>query len=455
PLEVNRRAAASFGYDSPEHFLREVGSMLDLWADLGERDRAAVILLETGRLDDFPVVMKRRDGSWATLFLSATPLTDDDGNTTGLLVGGVDITARVEAERRLDEAQSHASIGFWTWRIDTETYEPTKAIYQILGIDHIDSPGDMRRLIHRDDLAMFDAEMSGFQHTPGARMDFELRIVTPAGQTRWVIVRGCVDGDGTRISGSVQDITERKLIEERLTELNELKSEFVSVVAHDLRLPLTIASGYAELLEERGADLADDERDDMIQGIRAALDRLNALVTGVLEVTRIEAAATTPELAPFDLAALVLSAAAELRAIEPYPMIQVSIEGDLPDALGERDAVWRVVTNLVTNAVKYSPVGAPIQVDVRRRQEQLLVSVRDRGPGIAPADQGRLFQKFARLSSGDAPRPAGTGLGLYICRSLIEGLGGTIWVESVLGAGSTFHFTVPVAVRTASQLATG
>src|SRR5438876_8142393 len=115
PLMVNQRAATTFGYDSPDDFLRGVPSMLDLWAYPEERDRAAMIMLEHGVLRDFEVVMKKRDGSRFVLSVSANPFVAPDGNVVGLQVSGIEITDRVRAEERLEIAQAQASIGFWSW----------------------------------------------------------------------------------------------------------------------------------------------------------------------------------------------------------------------------------------------------------------------------------------------------------------------------------------------------
>ncbi|MGH7856294.1 MAG: sensor histidine kinase, partial [Candidatus Binatia bacterium] len=120
-------------------------------------------------------------------------------------------------------------------------------------------------------------------------------------------------------------------------------------------------------------------------------------------------------------------------------------EPGLPDAFGDEQRNWQVVTNLLSNAVKFSPADQPIEVTVTPDNGFLRVSVRDHGSGIAPEDQQRLFQKFERIVTPGARRSAGTGLGLYICRSIVEAQGGRIRVESTEGEGSTFSYTIPVA----------
>ena len=446
PLMVNRRAATTLGYPSPEEFMSEVSSMLDLWADLGDRDRAAEILLASGALVDFPVVMKRRDGSWITLSVSANPVHDSDGNVTGLQVSGIDITDRIEAEARLDEAQAQAAIGFWSWRIDSDVFAGTKGVSLLFGLDEEEGVGSfarIRELIHPDDLDIFEMKLATFKHRPGEELELEFRVVVPSGETKWLIARGIVGGDGLRVSGSVQDITKQKVVEERLKELNDLKTEFVSVVAHDLKTPLTVAIGYTEYLRDQWGVMAEGERRKLVDNVQRSLDRLASLVSSVMEMTRLEGGSSPADTRPFDLGELVRSIVGDIGSTVHPRRCDVEIRDPLPLVVADRDAMERVVTNLVSNALKYSHPDEPVVVEVDRWGSDMRVAVRDRGRGIAPSDQGKLFQRFSRLPSTDGPRPEGTGLGLYICRSLVEAWGGSIWVESVVGQGSTFAFTVP------------
>jgi PAS domain S-box-containing protein len=447
PVMLNRRAAATFGYDSPEHFLQEVASMLDLWADPKQRDRAVELMREAGRLEDFPVVMKRRDGSWLTLLVSASPVLGEHGVPIGVQVAGIDISDRVASERKLEEAQVQAAIGFWSWRLDTDTFSGTREVFDIAGLEDI-GDGPMSRfleLLHPADRCVVDRTLTTFERAADELFEMEFRIITPAGETKWVIVRCRVEGDGIQVYGSLQDITAQKLVEERLKALNEMKSEFVGVVAHDLRTPLTVASGYAEFLDERWDEITPDEQRNLVGRLRDPLRRLATLVSDVLEVTKIESGVLSLDIVPLDIGGLVEDVVSEIRSIGRHPNVKASIADVLPEALGDRESIWRVLTNLVSNAVKYTPDGELIDIGVEHRGRFLEVSVRDRGPGIDRIDQPKLFQKFSRLpTKGDEPRPPGTGLGLFICKSLVESLGGAIWVESERGAGSTFRFTVPV-----------
>ncbi len=451
PLMVNERCAKTFGYDSPEDFLRNVTSMLDLWVDPEARVRAAEVMLETGFLRDYEVVMKKRDGSHIHIAISANPWHAPDGTVVGLQVSGVEITDRVRAEERLEVAQAQAGIGFFSWHLDTNEFNRTRGISAILGIDYDDGMdqldlGRVFQLIHPDDRDTVVMKLATIRASATEPIEFEFRVVTPSGEARWLMARAALDAASNLLSGSVQDITSRKQIEERLRELNEMKTEFVGVVAHDLRTPLTVSSGYAELLYERWADLGDDDRREFVDKIRQSLGRLDGLVTDVLEVARLESGTSRFDIRPLDIGDVVRTAAEETCTFETHVGCDVVVDDDVPQVHADHDALMRVLTNLLSNAVKYSPPDARVCVHVSYDSPAVTVSVRDRGPGIQASDQSKLFQKFSRLApSSSGTHPRGTGLGLFICKSLVEAWGGRVWVESAPGHGSTFGFTVPAA----------
>ena len=248
------------------------------------------------------------------------------------------------------------------------------------------------------------------------------------------------------VSTHIEALEREREIARRLDELNQLKNEFVGIVAHDLKSPMTVISGFADLLVQNWNEFDNAQRTDFLTRISDGISRLAALVDDVLEVARIESGEVHYDIAPFDLGALVRSTVDEITTIEPERQVCVTIPDDLPPALGDNDRQWRVLTNLLSNALKFSPAADVIHVEVVRGDGELMVCVRDSGPGIAPEDMTKLFQKFSRVGQAGGDVVKGTGLGLYICRSLIEGQGGRIWAESEAGEGTTFRYTVPIAV---------
>ena len=233
----------------------------------------------------------------------------------------------------------------------------------------------------------------------------------------------------------------------RLHEYDRMKSEFVAIIAHDFRSPLMAIRGFAELVLE-DADLPIESRQEFMQTIMDQTDDLARLANDTLLISRLETGQLEYNWQDTELAPLVLEAV-------PLGLARHSLVTDVPAGLpaivADADRLKQVVTNLLNNAVKYSPEGGAITVRVRERGDQhLVIEIADQGLGI-PADQvGRLFQKFERVRTDDHLRVSGTGLGLYICRRIVEGHGGRIWVESEPGRGSTFSILLPVDARAAT-----
>ena len=225
----------------------------------------------------------------------------------------------------------------------------------------------------------------------------------------------------------------------RLRELDQLKNEFVAIVAHDVRSPMTVIAGFAKLLGEQWGRLDDAQRAEYLTTIGRTAENVAELVEDILQVARIESGELSYDIETFDLGLLVRRAP-ELSPADPE-RVAVRLPAGSLEVAADRSRQWQVLSNLVTNALKFSE--GEIVVAARDRGDAVEVSVRDRGPGIAPEDRSRLFQKFSKVSSRGRARVPGTGLGLYICRSIVEAHGGRIEVDSVEGEGTTFRYTVP------------
>ncbi len=241
----------------------------------------------------------------------------------------------------------------------------------------------------------------------------------------------------------LQDIT-------YLKELDRIKSEFVSTVSHDLRSPLTAVRGYADLLSVLGP--LTEEQQDAVKHIRRAVEQMNELITDLLDLGKIEAGIEM-EMAPCSLAEVVLEAMETLspRAIEKGLDLATEVGRDLPLVRGNPGRLRQVVVNLVDNAIKYTPSGGSVRVRLSRNEREVIFSVSDTGIGIAPEDQKMLFQKFYRIRTPQTEGVSGTGLGLAICRSIVEQHGGRIGVQSGLGQGSTFFFSLPIPSEAGSD----
>ncbi len=292
---------------------------------------------------------------------------------------------------------------------------------------------------------------------------------------RWAAEGWRVRKDGTRFWASVvitklegsdgghrgfakvtRDLTDRKLSEdalrsvlarereaaEQLREVDRIRSDLVSSVAHDLRAPVGVIRAHLDLLRTDWDRSTDDEKQESLVVVAERLDTLASLVDDVFDLVRIDSGHLDVTSEPFDLPKVVIEAVAVGRTAAP--LIEVRIEAS-PDvwAIGDARRTWQVISNLVSNAVKFTAAGTVVAVEVARHGHEVVVAVTDHGPGIAPEQQDLVFERFTRLAS--ASGTPGSGLGLYIARSVAELQGGRIEVDSAPGAGATFRLWLPAS----------
>jgi len=215
--------------------------------------------------------------------------------------------------------------------------------------------------------------------------------------------------------------------------------EVISTVSHELRSPLTSVKGYTSLLLNRWDRLGEDQKRMMLEQVHHDADRVTRLVTELLDISRLESGRLVLRRQLVDIPPLVSAVTEKVRMIEPELDVDVRFPDGFPRAYADPDKVEQVLTNLVENAAKYaSPKGMAVAGEAQNGL--VAISVVDRGEGIPPSDLPRVFTKFFRRAE---TRPTGSGLGLWISRGLVEAHGGRLVVESVMGRGSTFRFTLP------------
>ena len=228
-----------------------------------------------------------------------------------------------------------------------------------------------------------------------------------------------------------------------LAESDRLKSTLLSLVSHDMRTPLAVIKGsVTSLLDPAVAWPADVQR-EMLQTVREEADRLNRIVGELLEMSRIEAGAISTARRWYDLDELIVAVAEAMRpGLAPHPL-HIDVPADLPWLQISYAQIEQVLRNLLENAAHYTPARAPIEVWARAGDGVLRLEVRDRGPGVPAELRERIFDKFVRAAAAER-RAEGAGLGLAICRGLVEAHGGRIWVEPRAGGGATFVVVLPV-----------
>ncbi len=234
---------------------------------------------------------------------------------------------------------------------------------------------------------------------------------------------------------------------EHTKSLDRLKSEFVAVVSHEIRTPLTSVKGAVELLSDDRFFQNNDQQRKLLVIAHANSERLLLLINDILDFSKLESASLPMSMEQQRIEPVVEQAAYNLRTLieERHIHLTLTFAPDLPDLMLDSNRITQVVTNLLSNAIKFSPMEGRIDIATELSDGVVQVAMRDHGEGIADQDLPKLFRKFSQIDSSTTRKAGGTGLGLVICRGIVEQHGGKIWVESGSGQGSTFFFTLPVA----------
>jgi len=255
-------------------------------------------------------------------------------------------------------------------------------------------------------------------------------------------------------SRELEDATrELKRTNERLTELDRMKDEFVSTVSHELRTPLSSIRAFSEILED-DTEMDPQQRQQLSRIVVQETERLSRLVDQILDFTKIESGSYQWADESLDLVAVVDEALSATGQLARNRNIQVTREvGEGPLVIsGDRDRLVQVVINLLSNAIKYcEPGSGRVRLRLAGTETEVRLEVADNGPGIGPEQRERIFEKFHQIRDAARGKPQGTGLGLAICKTIVEYHGGRIWVESQPGSGSTFMVTLPAGKRRAGR----
>jgi PAS domain S-box-containing protein len=268
-------------------------------------------------------------------------------------------------------------------------------------------------------------------------------------------------GNVTSITGSGRDITESKLAKEelekanaQLKELDQMKDNLLSTVSHELRTPLTSIKSFTEILLTY--DEGRETQRQFLGIINEESDRLTRLINDFLDLSKIQAGKMQWKTVELSVVEIINSAVLSARPLleKAKLALKLDIEPDLPHVMSDRDKLIQVFTNIMGNAVKFTREGGSISLKAgpglggnREDRQWLTVSISDTGIGISPENHSKIFENFGQVGDVLKDRPKGTGLGLSICKKIIENYGGKIWVESVLGQGTTFLFSLPMAKK--------
>ena len=367
------------------------------------------------------------------------------------------------SEASLREAQKIAKIGSWTWDVVSNDVVWSDEMYTIFGLDKATHDGkldDIFQVIHPDDLDRVTqvSEQAAKEVRP---ISIEYRILTQDGTLKHVMGQGTTitdeTGNPTHLFGTIQDISERKEVEaERVArqsaeQASAAKSEFLSRMSHELRTPMNSILGFAQLLEMSRNESLTATQHARVEQILKAGQHLLELINEVLEISRIEAGRLDISLEAVAVAQVVSEVLDLTVPLADERQIRVRREIDPEQETyvkADQQRFKQVMINLLANAIKYNSEGGEVRLTCESRPDGWQrISIHDTGPGIALADQARLFQPFERLGGAQQAEVTGTGLGLALSKRLVELMGGQIGVESEIGKGSTFWIDLPADVH--------
>ena len=441
-VEVNDLLLEATGYTRQEL----IGKPVAMLYSKDNRTTATEIrdLLRQGKSWQGETTLRNRDGSNCVTQTTVTPLLDANGRWIGSISARTDITSTTKLIARRDTAMTLHELRDDIWIVSEDNLElryMNLAAKARFGWSTRPKNGQtvrdmaaergcedvldacLRMMDIGDTYMTFSATISG--------TNFE-------GSIKW-LNKGTVDG---RLLIMLHDITER-------LEQEQLQADFISMVSHELRSPLTSIKGSMGLLLSKAAGQLPPKAEGLLEIAHRNADRLVLIINDILDMEKISSGRLDFELETADLSELVAESLRANATAHQRFGLQIKCHGvDTPTYI-ETDAnrIIQVLTNLMSNAAKFSKPGGTVEISVEKTPENVCVSVRDEGMGIAPEDQHKIFQRFADMANSDRATKGGTGLGLSICKAIVEGLGGTIDFVSKEGLGTTFTFTLPVKTR--------
>ena len=406
----------------------------DREADVPERNLDAA--LAEGSIEDEGWRV-RQDGSWFWANVTITAVFDDDGNHRGFLKVTRDMTDRHRREREL-ESELERLLG----RISDAFY----AVDEAFRFTHVNERAEQLLGYSAEELEGTIMWRVFPDSSPGLYEQFETALAEqePVSFERyfepldlWAEVN--VYPSETGLSVYLLDVTERKRRERQLEESNERLEQFAYAASHDLQEPLRMISSYLQLLENRYGDELDADGREFLEFAVDGADRMKAMIDGLLEYSRVESRGNPLE--STDLNAVVADVRTDLQLQVEESGAEITA-GDLPTVEGDEGQLRQVFQNLFENAIEYSGDEPPeIHVSAEQEGDRWRIDVRDDGVGIDADDQDRVFEVFQRLHTRD--EYDGTGIGLALCKRIVERHDGSIWVDSEAGEGATFSFTLP------------
>ncbi len=444
-VEVNDSFVNATGYRREEL----IGHTIDefsLWVDPEDAARMNRLIDSQGNVRNEEFIFRMKSGEMRTWLCSVEKITI--GADTCMIAVSTDITERKQSEELIRTISHSSPLGIFIVQDDKFVYTNPQ-LQKLTGYSEVELTN--KELL--DIVAIEDSDVvkSSTLYTLQEDSPYpcEYRILNRNGQIKWVLQTVSTFHFQGReaILGNLMDITERKYLERKVIEyeeLNKMKTDLLATVSHELRTPLATIKGYSTMMLDYFSRLNPTEKRDYLKSIDHSTDRLAILVDNLLDTSRMEAGLLKLEKHPASVLKLVKAVTAEARVRTTRHEILTRISKDIPNVNIDTKRIRQVLDNLINNAVKYSPPDTRITIAAKKTGNDILLSVTDRGAGIPPEELTNVFDRMYRIEQRLYSGVDGLGLGLYICRRLVEAHGGSIWVESTLGEGSTVFLTLPL-----------
>ena len=404
----------------------------------------------------------RSDGTPGAIAASSTPIRDQAGRVVAAVAVYDDITEEVQARRRAEELAQVAQRRNAELQAIIESMASSvivcdaqgritlvnEASHRLFGLDvareakgGVESLADLFFTRRADGRPVPAAEEAICRALAGEVVQEEERIIYSRAALRDLHIRTSaapIRSEAGQIVGAVavtRDVTE-------LTELERLKDQFIATAAHELKTPVTIMKGYAQVLLRSPQSLA-PEQQKMLESVDRGADRINRIVRDLLDISRLQSGSVQLRVEWVDLPSLIEDIVGQARLTSKCRIRIVSVEQATVE--GDRERLGQVLANLLDNAIKYSPQRGDIDLRLVVQSGEVILSVTDRGVGISREKQQRIFERFYRAHTGTIYDFGGIGVGLYISRLIVERHGGRMWFTSEEGKGSTFYVALPTA----------
>ena len=455
-VEANEAACELFG--APLEELREHG-LADLLDPADTGFAAAAADLGASNRGRGEVLLRSLSGTAFVGDLAMARFTGPDGRSyTSVIIR--DLTERHRAARALEESErrfraifDRAPLGIARVGLDLRIIETNQRLRDILAAGADLTGRRVTKFLTADDLRLVIDRFQDMIRSGSDATQADTTALRDDGTQVWLHWTATVfrkeNGEPEQFLCLFEDASARKAAEDssqrnlvELERISTLKSEFVGLVSHEFRTALTGIQGFSELIRDGGLEAA--EMREFAGDINKDALRLNRMITEMLDLDRMEAGRFTLHRAPTDLNEVIEESVARARPLSALHTLVAKVDRALPLLEVDRDRLVQVLSNLVGNAVKYSPAGGRVTVTSVLTRGAAQVSVADEGEGM-PADfLPKVFERFERYEGNASSRVIGTGLGLPIAFQIVEAHGGRMWVESTVGKGSTFHFTLPL-----------